>query len=187
MNRAVKKSLLLHVCCAPCLTSVFEQLKNKYDITILWFNPNIEPTEEYGKRLKEVIKLSKILDLELAIIENYPAENQNWNLLTKNFSNEEEGKNRCRLCIKNRLLNTAKFAKNNNFNYFATTLSVSPHKNSAVINKLGREIGEKLNINFIEGDFKKQNGYLHSIEFSKKYELYRQSYCGCNSSLKNNC
>ena len=182
-----KPKLLLHTCCAPCLTSVFEQLKNDYDITILWFNPNIEPAEEYNKRVKEVIKLSKILELKLALIENYPAENQNWNLLTKNFADEKEGGNRCRLCIKNRLLNTAKFAKDNNFDYFATTLTVSPHKNSIMINQLGREIGEKLNIDFIEGDFKKQNGYLRSIELSKKYDLYRQKYCGCNSSLKNNC
>ena len=99
-----KKTLLLHSCCAPCLTSVYEKLSSDFDITIFWFNPNIEPREEHKKRLKEVKKLSKIFGTRLIVDENYPAENQSWNLLTKNYANEKEGGNRCRLCIKNRLL-----------------------------------------------------------------------------------
>lgn len=185
MIKTSKKSLLLHVCCAPCATSVYEKISNDFEITLFWFNPNIEPAEEHEKRLNEVIKLSKILDAPLIINEKYPAENQSWNILTKNFADEKEGGIRCRLCIKNRLLFTAKYANENNFDYFATTLTVSPHKNSQIINELGKEVASKLNIEFLEADFKKENGYLRSIELSKKYGLYRQSYCGCKYSANN--
>ncbi|MCL5411027.1 MAG: epoxyqueuosine reductase QueH [Patescibacteria group bacterium] len=185
MNRIAKKSLLLHVCCAPCTTAVYEKLSNDFEITLFWFNPNIEPVEEHEKRLKETIKLSRILAVPLIIDDKYLAENQSWNLLTKDYANEKEGGNRCRLCIKNRLLNTAKQTKDNNFDYFTTTLTVSPHKNSAIINKLGKEIAEKSDVEFLEADFKKENGYLRSIELSKKYDLYRQNYCGCKYSLNN--
>lgn len=182
MNKTNKKFLLLHSCCAPCTTAVYEKLKDDFNITLFWFNPNIEPLTEHEKRLGELKKLSEILKIKLIVSDQYAAENQNWNLLVRNFANEKEGGTRCNLCIKNRLLNTAKHAKDNNFDYFATTLTVSPHKNSKAINEIGCSISEKLNINFLNNDFKKENGYLRSIELSKKYGLYRQNYCGCKYS-----
>lgn len=183
MNNTKKKTLLLHSCCAPCTTAVYEKLCSDFDVTLFWFNPNIEPLSEHKKRLSELKRLSKTLKIELIVNDKYAAENQNWNLLVRNFADEKEGGNRCNLCIKNRLLNAAKCAEDNNFDYFATTLTISPHKNSKMINEIGNDISGKLDIKFLDEDFKKENGYLRSIELSKKYDLYRQNYCGCKFSL----
>ncbi|MFA4995585.1 MAG: epoxyqueuosine reductase QueH [Patescibacteria group bacterium] len=225
MTKNKKPTLLLHSCCAPCTTAVYEKICNNFNATLFWFNPNIEPFLEYEKRLDELKKLSKILKIELIVDDKYAAENQNWNLLVRNFTDEKEGGNRCRLCIKSRLLSTAKYGKDNNFDYFATTLTISPHKNSKMINEIGKNIEAKINadchpeivrpergrrvsgsgnhnpgfqiqaclpvgrsgmtIKFLDEDFKKENGYLRSIELSKKYGLYRQNYCGCQYSLQN--
>lgn len=178
-----KPTLLLHACCAPCTTSVYEKISNDFDVTLFWFNPNIEPKDEYEKRFNELKRFTKTLSLNLIVDNKYMEDNQSWNILTKNYADEKEGGNRCRLCIKNRLINTAKYAKNNNFDYFATTLTVSPHKNSKMVNEIGNIIAEGLEIKFLDSDFKKEGGYLRSIELSKKYNLYRQDYCGCKHSV----
>lgn len=160
--------LLLHVCCAPCSTHVIEELKKDYDITLFFYNPNVEPIEEYNKRLKNAEKLAKELDLPL-IVGDY--DNKEWHDAIKGHEQDKEGGERCNLCFKFRLEKTAELAEE----LFTTTLTVSPYKNHEIINKIGKNISE----NFLESNFKKEDGYKHSIELSKKHNLYRQHYCGC--------
>ena len=180
-----KPTLLLHACCASCLTSVYEQLKTDFDITIFWFNPNIFPVEEYNKRLEELKKYCKIIKTPLIVGDKLPEDANNWDLLTKGLELEIEGGKRCRICIKMRLLYTAKTAFEKGFDQFATTLSVSPHKNTYLINNIGKEISEKTGVNFLDRDFKKNNGYKRSVEICKEFGIYRQNYCGCKYSIKN--
>lgn len=196
-NDNSKAKLLLHACCAPCLTSVYQQLKDDFDITVFWFNPNIFPIEEYNKRLQELKRYCKIINVPLIIGDKLPEDANNWDLLTKGLEREIEGGKRCRICIKMRLLYTAKTAFEKGFNKFATTLSVSPHKNTYLINNIGKEISEKLSdrsldcarddskgtVNFLDYDFKKNNGYKRSVEICKELNIYRQKYCGCGPSM----
>ena len=165
--------LLLHSCCGPCSTAVIERLKDYFDITVLYYNPNIEPYEEYLKRKKEQIRLLSELNIKHMDID---------------YLNEKEPENgaRCHICYRLRLEKTAKLAKENNFDYFATTLTVSPYKNAKVINEIGLNLQNKYNIKYLQSDFKKEDGYKRSIELSKKYELYRQDYCGCLFSKERN-
>ncbi len=172
-----KPKLLLHTCCAPCLTSVEEKLRDKYDITAYWFNPNIEPIAEYHLRLSEFEKYCKAKRIKYLIEKNVFL--ANWKKDVDHNIRDGEGKIRCQKCIYFRLCQSAKVATENNYDLFATTLSVSPHKNSTAINSIGEELSRSMQINFLTADFKKQNGYLRSIELSKKYYLYRQKYCGC--------
>lgn len=171
-----KKSVLLHSCCGPCSSACIDRLKEYFDITVVYYNPNIEPIEEYIKRKNEQIRLLnewniKFLDCDY--------DNESWRDLTKNLGEELEGGKRCSVCFGIRLKYTALKARELGFDYFATTLTVSPHKNSQLINKIGERIGDILDINFLYSDFKKRDGYKKSIEFSKQYNLYRQDYCGC--------
>lgn len=171
-----KKSVLLHSCCGPCSSACIDRLKEYFDITVVYYNPNIEPIEEYIKRKNEQIRLLnewniKFLDCDY--------DNESWRDLTKNLCEELEGGKRCSVCFGIRLKYTALKARELGFDYFATTLTVSPHKNSQLINKIGERIGDILDINFLYSDFKKRDGYKKSIEFSKQYNLYRQDYCGC--------
>lgn len=179
-----KPKLLLHTCCAPCFTSAYEQVKDDFDVTIFWFNPNIYPQLEYGKRLIEVERYAKIVGVKLINIENYNEESYSWTLLTKELADEPEGGKRCEKCIKYRLLNTAKYASEHKFDYFATTLTISPHKNSVAINKLGKDIANSLKIDFLDRDFKKNDGYKRSIELCREFNIYRQQYCGCQYSMR---
>jgi len=189
--------ILLHACCAPCSTSVIETFEeidqfrdriiadsselSNANITVFYYNPNIEPKGEYEKRLDEVKRLCKNKNLEL-IEFNY--DNENWRELVKGLEDCKEGGERCKLCFEMRLEKTASYARNNEFDFFTTTLTVSPYKNSEIINRLGKEISEKENIKFLECDFKKKNGYKDSIELSKKSNIYRQNYCGCSFSMR---
>ena len=168
--------LLLHSCCGPCSTACIERLKDYFDITVLYYNPNIEPLEEYNKR-KETQK-SVLRRLNIKYMDS-DYDNETFRLLTKELKDEPEGGKRCTVCFSLRLKETAKRAKENDFDYFTTTLTVSPHKNSELINKLGIEIGEYVGVKFLVADFKKREGYKRSIELSKIYHLYRQDYCGC--------
>lgn len=166
-----KPTLLLHSCCAPCSSHCITYLKDYFDITILYYNPNIEPYSEYIKRKNEQIRLCEILNIKY-IDANW--DNTSYREFVKGLESEKEGGRRCVNCIKMRLLKTYELSKD--YEYFGTTLTVSPHKNSKLINELGLEIdGTK----YLISDFKKQEGYKKSIELSKKYELYRQDYCGC--------
>lgn len=171
-----KKSVLLHSCCGPCSSACIDRLKEYFDITVVYYNPNIEPKEEYLKRKSEQIRLLKEWNIKFL---DCDYDNQKWRDTTKYLSKELEGGKRCSVCFGIRLKYTALKARELGFDYFATTLTVSPHKNSQVINKIGERIASEVNVKFLYSDFKKKDGYKKSIEFSKKYNLYRQDYCGC--------
>ena len=174
--------LLLHSCCAPCSSSVIEQIKNYFDITVLYYNPNIEPQEEYQKE-KVNKKLLKELNIKYYEIDYLNEEFKNKII---GYENEPENGFRCHLCYELRLEKTAEIAKEKNYDYFGTTLTVSPYKSSKIINEIGSKLAEKYQIKYLFSDFKKENGYQRSIELSKKYNLYRQNYCGCLYSRKEN-
>lgn len=176
----VKKKILLHSCCAPCSSYVITYLTNYFDITILYYNPNIYPYEEYNKRKNEQIKLINEIKTTNSIdIIDCDYDNELYNELVKGLEKEPERGNRCTICYQMRIEKTAKLAKEKNYDYFCTTLSVSPYKNVTLINKIGEELERKYKIKWLYSDFKKKDGYKQSIELSKKHNLYRQNYCGC--------
>ena len=173
-------TILLHSCCAPCSSHVIDVLSKHFNITILYYNPNIEPYEEYLKRKEEEIRFIKEYNNtnRLDIIDcDY--DNEKYHELVKGLEDCKEGGNRCFKCYRMRLEYTAIKAKELNYDYFGTTLTVSPYKNSQKLNEIGEELENKYNIKYLYSDFKKNNGYKHSIEMSKEYNLYRQNYCGC--------
>ena len=181
-NLKDKKSLLLHSCCGPCSSYVITYLKDYFDITILYYNPNISPYEEYLKRKEEQIKvineLKKISKNKLDIMDcDY--DNNKYEDKIKGLEKEPERGKRCKVCYRMRIEKTASEAKENNYDFFCTTLSVSPYKNSELINNIGRDLEKEYNVKWLYSDFKKKDGYKKSIELSKKYNLYRQNYCGC--------
>ena len=179
-----KHSILLHSCCAPCSSHVISALKDYFDITILYYNPNISPIQEYEKRKQEQINFIKQLDCGIKIMDcDY--DNDVYEECIKGLENEKEGGARCLKCFRLRLEKTAKLASINNFDYFCTTLTVSPYKNSQVINNIGKELMNIYNVKWLYSDFKKEEGYKHSIVLSKQYNLYRQDYCGCIYSIRN--
>ena len=173
-------SILLHSCCAPCSSAVITRLMEYFDITILYYNPNIEPYEEYLKRKEEQIRLINTIKSpnKLGIIDaDY--DNKRYHELVKDNIEDPERGPRCYICYKQRIDYTANKAKSCGFEYFGTTLSVSPYKVSSWINEIGLEAEKNYGIKFLISDFKKHDGYKNSIELSKKYGLYRQNYCGC--------
>ena len=173
-------SVLLHSCCAPCSSYVIEYLSNYFNITILYYNPNISPIDEYLKRKDEQIRLINALPTKYKVnIIDCDYDNDLYEKLVKGLENEPERGNRCNVCFKLRLEKTAILARENNFDYFATTLTLSPYKNAKLINEIGFELSNIYNVKYLGSDFKKRNGYKRSIELSKVYNLYRQDYCGC--------
>lgn len=183
-----KQKILLHSCCAPCSTAVIEKLAEDYDITIFYYNPNIYPEEEYFKRKNEEIKYIDILHKTQPQIKidmlDCDYDNITFYNAVKGLESEREGGARCAVCFKVRLEKTAVVAKNNNYDIFGTTLSVSPHKNAELLNQIGKSLEEKHGIKYLEANFKKQDGYKRSVELSKENNIYRQSYCGCEFALK---
>ena len=172
--------ILLHCCCAPCASSVLEYLSPLFRITMLLYNPNILPREEHDKRNGEFQKLLSLASLSNdadVITAEYDA--AVFQAAAMPFWDEPEGGMRCRACIGLRLEETAARAKAGRYDYFATTLTVSPHKNAALINDIGDKFDAKYSIKYLRSDFKKRDGYKRSIELSKQYSLYRQPYCGC--------
>jgi len=179
------KKILLHSCCAPCSSYVITFLSNYFNITILYYNPNIYPKEEYLKRKQEQIKLIKNLNTKYKLdFLDCDYDNEIYNNRIKGYEKYPEGSSRCQICFNLRLEKTAELAKKNNYDYFCSTLTVSPHKNSKLINEIGINLSKIYNIKWLYSDFKKNEGFKQSIELSKKYELYRQDYCGCIHSKK---
>ena len=171
--------LLLHSCCGPCSTTVLTLLVEFFDITVLYYNPNIEPMAEYEHRKKEQIRFIKEFNNEHINFMDCDYNNQDFRRKVQGLEQEKEGGARCAVCFKLRLNYTASLAKKENFDYFGTTLTVSPHKNSDVINKIGSLLEKEYGVKYLYSDFKKKDGYKKSVEISKKYNLYRQDYCGC--------
>ena len=172
--------LLLHSCCAPCSSAVIERLSNFFDITIIYYNPNIEPYEEYLKRKDEEIKfVSEFKTKNKLDMIDCDYDNELYHETVEGLEQEKEGGIRCHKCYNLRLEYTAKKAKELNYDYFGTTLTISPYKNAQVLNELGSILEEKYQIKYLYSDFKKREGYKRSIELSKDYNLYRQNYCGC--------
>lgn len=179
-EKNITPTLLLHSCCAPCSSYVIEYLSPYFNITILYYNPNISPIEEYEKRKQEQIKLIKELPTKNKVnILDCDYDNDLYEKTIKGLEKEPERGSRCTKCFCLRLEKTAITAKKNNFDYFGTTLTVSPYKNSKLLNEIGLSLQKKYNIKYLYSDFKKNNGYKRSIELSKEYNLYRQNYCGC--------
>lgn len=175
-----RKTLLLHGCCAPCSSYVLEYLSEYFDISLLFYNPNILPAEEYEKRLNEVKRLIKELPLKssVEIIEGRYEPKVFLNI-SKGLEQAQEGGERCFKCYRLRMEEAAKEAKTMGFEYFTTTLSISPHKNAQKINEIGAELEKQYGVKYLYADFKKKEGYKRSIELSRIYGLYRQNYCGC--------
>lgn len=171
-----KPSLLLHICCAPCSPYAIELLQNNYDVTAYFYDPNIHPEEEYRFRLTEMKKFSHKIKLPLIDAEY---ESDRWFNITKGHEMDKEKGERCYLCFNLRLEKTAKFTKENGFEFFTTVMSVSPHKNAETINMIGQTLSKKYDIKFIEADFKKRDGFKKSVAMSKIFDLKRQDYCGC--------
>lgn len=172
------KTVLLHICCGVCGSSVVERLRQEgFKVKGFFYNPNIHPEEEYRRRLEMARQTSQVLDFPL--IEGV-YDKESWFKATERLKDELEGGKRCEICFEIRLGQTYKRSCQIDTDYFATTLSVSPHKDVVAINKIGREIdGER----FLERDFKKMDGFRRAVEFSKKHNLYRQDYCGCVYSM----
>lgn len=172
-------TLLFHVCCAPCSSACFDRL-SAFDITLYYFNPNTYPKDEYILRAKQ---FSKLTQLPL-VVEEY--DHNQFLSVIKGCENDIEGGERCKKCIKNRLIHSFEYAKNNGFDYVTTTLTISPHKDANFINQKGKELEKTYKVKFLPSDFKKENGFINSINISKQLNLYRQDYCGCEFSFRSN-
>jgi epoxyqueuosine reductase len=174
-----KKKILLHVCCAPCTTAVREILETGYELEFYFYNPNIHPEAEYQKRLAEVKKLAALYNIKLKVGNyNYAT----WRKDIAGYENNVEGGNRCEFCIRHRLKETAIEANRRKTNLFATTLTISPHKNSSMINRIGDKISALSGIAFLAKDFKEDNGWQRSLILTRNLGFYRQKYCGCEFS-----
>lgn len=173
-------TLLLQACCAPCSSYVLEYLSSHFQITILYYNPNIMNEEEYQKRLHEVERLIHTMPLANPVT-ILPCEHEVSKFLkiAKGKEDLKEGGERCYDCYKLRLEKTARLAKEHHFDYFGTTLSISPYKNATWLNEIGESLAKEYGVPYLYADFKKKNGYKRSIELSHVYGLYRQDYCGC--------
>lgn len=173
--------LLLHICCANCGIVPIELLRKQFNLTLFWYNPNVQPIKERQKRLKDVKTLSSIYKVPLSVETGWPQtdETKLWFKLVKGLEKEPEGGKRCQVCFQMRLEKTAQFAKSQGLDYLATTLTMGPQKKAEKINALGKKIADKYGIDFYSADFKKGNGFQKSLELSKKYNFYRQNYCGC--------
>ena len=177
-----RSKFLLHVCCANCLLYPAIALSKDFQVYFYFYNPNIHPEAEYIKRLKYIKLVSEIYGVPL-IVGRY--EKKMWLDRTRTLKSEPEGGLRCELCFKIRLEKTAKTVKKLGFDLFGTTLTISPHKNQAVINNLGMTISKEENIKFYVADFKKKDGFKKTIQLSNEHKIYRQSYCGCLYSMTN--
>lgn len=182
-KEGIRPSLLLHACCAPCSSYCIEYLNGHFEITLFFYNPNIFPAEEYTHRVNELKRLVREMGLNIPVLE---AENdtESFYALARGRENVREGGARCFDCYRLRLEKTAQLAKEKGFDYFTTTLSISPLKNAQKLREIGLELEGEYGVKNLPSDFKKKEGYKRSIELSKKYNLYRQDYCGCEYSVR---
>ena len=173
-------SLLLHACCAPCSSYCLEYLSQYFSITVLFYNPNISPAAEYQKRVDEIKRLISELPAKnkISLIEGRYLPEEFYTSV-KGLENEPEGGKRCHVCYELRLHEAAVVAKELGYDYFTTTLSISPLKDADKLNEIGKKLSDEYGISYLYSDFKKKNGYKRSIELSKEYKLYRQNFCGC--------
>ena len=172
--------LLLHACCAPCSSYCLEYLSRYFDITVYYHNPNISPESEFDYRVSELRRLIDEMPLSYPVklvVAAYDA--SEFENAVKGLENEPERGSRCTVCYRLRLEKSAEYASDNGFDYFTTTLSISPYKDAARLNGIGEELAGKYSVKFLPSDFKKKNGYKRSVELSGEYGLYRQDYCGC--------
>ena len=184
-KRGESPSILLHSCCGPCSSYVVTYLMQWFHVTVLYYNPNIFPEEEYDHRLAEQARLLKELGVPLIDI---PYDHQEYLDYVQGLEGEREGGARCARCFELRLRKTRELARDGGFHYFATTLTVSPHKNAMVINQIGEELAGNpegvIGSMWLPSDFKKRDGYKKSIQLSETYDLYRQNYCGCEFAME---
>lgn len=177
--------LLLHSCCGPCSSSVLEYLTQYFDITLLWYNPNIYPQAEFEKRFEALISLVEKMGLADKVnILAEPWKSQDYYRRVKGLEDEPEGGLRCAECFRLRLLETARLAKHYGYDYFCSTLSLSRHKDAVLINTIGEELAKATGVSWLPSDFKKRDGENRSVELSEQYGIYRQLYCGCEFSLR---
>ena len=180
LPEGARPHLLLQSCCGPCSSYVLEALTPFFRVTVLYYNPNIQPREEYELRLANQRKIIDALPTPTAVdLQECPYDGERYDQAVRGLESEPEGGQRCTVCFRLRLEETARLAKENGFDWFCTTLTVSPHKDADRLNRIGAELGERYGVPFLPSDFKKREGYKRSIELSKAYGLYRQDYCGC--------
>lgn len=180
-----KPTLLLHACCAPCSSYCLEYLSKTFEITVLFYNPNIESEMEFNKRVDELIRfIDECRSIEGVNLEILDYDNSEFYDAVEGLEDVKEGGVRCFKCYELRLRKTAEYAKEHDFEYITTTLTISPHKNSDKINEIGVKVAEEYGLKYLLSDFKKNDGFKRSIELSKEYDLYRQSFCGCEFSKR---
>lgn len=172
-----KPKLLLHACCGPCSSYVLACLRSVFDVTVCFYNPNIYPSDEYVRRKEELKRFLSEINIQNFIEISY--NEKEYYEAVKGYEDLGERSIRCYHCYLFRMEKSIKYAKDNDFDYFTTTLSISPYKNSSWINEIGADLEKKYQVKYLYSDFKKQNGYKRSLELSKEYNLYRQDYCGC--------
>lgn len=183
----ITPSLLLHSCCAPCSSYTIKYLSDYFNITVLYYNPNISPEEEYEKRKAEQIRLIESMPVKNKVhFADCDYNGREFFDIAKGYENCREGGERCFRCYRLRMQKAADMAKQKGFDYFCTTLSISPLKNAQKINEIGFDIEENTGVLWLPSDFKKKEGYKQSIELSRKYNLYRQNFCGCIYSVNHN-
>ena len=178
-----RPKLLLHACCAPCSSATLERLSAHFDLTILYYNPNIYPPEEYHRREAELERFVEQAGYHYPVVE-LPYDPQEFYSAVAGLENEPERGGRCTVCYRLRMRRAAQYAAEHDFDWFTTTLSISPHKDAKRINAIGQELEAEFGVKHLPSDFKKHNGYLRSLQLSEQYGLYRQDYCGCEFSAK---
>lgn len=184
VNEGRVPRLLLHSCCAPCSSYVLEYLSQYFSITVFYYNPNIYPAEEYEKRVQEQRMFIERLPVKHPIsFLDGPYEPERFYEMAKGLEKAPEGGERCFGCYRLRLHEAAEMARAGKFDYFTTTLSISPLKNADKLNEIGEELAKEYGVSYLNSDFKKKNGYKRSTELSAEYGLYRQNYCGCVYSM----
>lgn len=182
LSKNAGKRVLLHSCCAPCSSYCLEEIAHTMSVTVLYYNPNLDSREEYERRKAEQVRFLETTGLaDLLDCDYSPGE---YERAVAGFEGEKEGGARCERCFALRLRRTAEEAKRGGYDFFATTLTVSPLKNAETINRIGFALQEELEVMYLPSDFKKRDGYLRSVRLAKEYGLYRQNYCGCKFSRR---